>query len=94
MKPYNLEVGWSADELAAACEALKACRQINPENPIAAAQAISELWRLINDAHPAIEDEAERREQAFFGQIEPYWREMRELVNRIEALISKATARE
>jgi len=94
MKSYNLEVGWSGDELAAACEALKACRKINPENPIAAAQAISELWQLINDATPAIEAEAERREQAFFGQIEPYWTEMRDLAERIEALILKAMAKE
>ena len=71
-------------------EATNACKEINGENPMAAAQAISEMWQFINDAKPAIEAEAENRAAALFGHSEYYYRQTRELVDRLEALISKA----
>ncbi len=50
MKPYNLEVSWSANDYHTASTALKACKLINPENPIAAAEAMPEIFRLLQDA--------------------------------------------
>jgi glutathionylspermidine synthase len=79
-------------ELVAA--AVNAAKEINAENPKAAVEALVELWRLLNDALPIIEAEADRRDDAFFGQIEPYWSEMRELKDQIERVIRKATKKE
>lgn len=87
-------------ELVAA--AVNAAREINLENPLAAAEAMPEIWRLINDAFPIIEEEAERREFAkpsaeylaqSSDQEKEYHGEMRELADRIEALITKAMIR-
>jgi hypothetical protein len=69
--------------------------QINPENPIAAAEAMPLLWKVLNDALPIIEEEAERRAEGMTGkQKGPYWNEMRELAGQIERVIRKATKKE
>jgi len=56
--------------------------------------AAPDLLDLVERALPIIAAEADRRDDAFFGQSEPYWSEMRDLANRIEALILKARALE
>src|SRR5262245_32217718 len=72
--------------------AWNACAEINPENPIAAAEAMPEIWRALNDALPIIEAEADQRDDA--GQYEKscegsYWREMRDLAERIDVILLK-----
>lgn len=77
--------------------ACNAAQEINPSNQIAAAEAMPEIWQLLNAALPIIEAEADRRDDVgqYASAVEgSYWREMRELADRIEALIRKATARE
>lgn len=96
MQSYNLEVGWSADDLHAARTALKACKEIEPENPIDVAEKLPDIWQLLKDALPIIEDEANRRDASMqrHGEnqcVQPYWREMRELADRIEAIIFQTT---
>jgi len=77
----------------------EATQAINAENPDAVIETIPEMWQLLNDALPIIEAEADQRDGAMRGpsaqndECEPYWTEMRDLADRIEALIFKATAR-
>lgn len=71
--------------------AWNACVEINPDNPQAAAEAMPEIFRLICHAQAFIEEEAEMRE---YSGLEPYIRSARDLADRIEAVIRKATARE
>jgi len=78
--------------------AVNGCKEINPENPAAAAAAISEMWQLIKDVRPVIEAEEELRQYAHYvpDHADPngYWTEMIDLAERIEGLISRATAKE
>jgi hypothetical protein len=94
MKPYYLEVGWSADDFHAARIALKACRDINPDDPVAAAKMIIEVWRVLNEARGPVEREADRRNLHGPNDGSHYWWEMLNLKNRIEAVITKATAKQ
>lgn len=88
MKPYNLEVSWSADDYAVASKALKACKKIDAD-PLAIAKMIPAIWQLLQDALPIIEDEADRRDaaQARDEYDETYYSEMRELVDRLGSII-------
>src|SRR5262245_38608168 len=62
--------------------------QINPENPIAAAEAMPEIWRLINEALPYLKREVQVREsEGLVGYIKP----MRQFADQIERIIRKAT---
>src|SRR5262245_31008369 len=65
--------------------------QINPDNPAAAAEAMPEMWRLLNAAWPIIETVAQK---GFFARTEPLWSEMTELSRKIERVIQKATKKE
>lgn len=72
--------------------AVNALKAIHPTNPIAAAEAIPEIWRLLNEVYIPVVAEAEGREEAMVdGNAGPYFSEMRDLANRIEAVIRKAT---
>jgi hypothetical protein len=73
--------------------ALEACKEINPVNPQAAAETVMEMWELITEALPIIDTEANQRETSMYKGKGPYFREMRDLAERFEALISKATTR-
>jgi len=83
MQPYNLEVSWSADDFAAASKALKACKEINPDNPMAVAERIFDVFALIQQARPIIEEEAERRDHALAPGKSEYYREMRDLSDQM-----------
>jgi len=67
--------------------------QINPENPIAAAEAALDMWRLINEALPVIKAAADRRTDGV-EENGVYLNQMRKLKDEIERVIRKATKKE
>lgn len=70
--------------------AVGAAREINPSNPIAAAAAMPEIFRLLNDALPIIQAEAERRDAALSTWRSDYYDEMHGLADRIAVSIRSA----